>query len=111
MTIKPEHLPITTLGHDDIRETVRAINARFLLDYWSEKERNAEFPQEYFDEFLKAGFTTMTVPEEYGGGGATISQAAAMLRRGRSRWRRDRCVPTPCTQCHRAQLDYQAWQP
>jgi len=79
MAIKPEHLPITTLGHDDIRETVRLINSRFPLDYWSEKEKRHEFPQEYFDEFLKAGFTTMTVPEEYGGGGATLSQAAAMV--------------------------------
>lgn len=79
MTIKPEHLPITTLGHDDIRETVRSINSRFPLDYWSEKEKRHEFPQEYFDEFVKAGFTTMTVPEQYGGGGATLSQAAAML--------------------------------
>ena len=27
MVIKSEHLPITTLGHDDIRDAVRAINA------------------------------------------------------------------------------------
>src|SRR3954452_8525770 len=79
MAIKPEHLPITTLGHDDIRQAVRAINAKYPLEYWGEKEKRQEFPQEYFDDFLKAGFTTMTIPEEYGGGGATISQAAAML--------------------------------
>ncbi|AWK73897.1 acyl-CoA dehydrogenase [Rhodococcus oxybenzonivorans] len=79
MTIKQEHLPITTLGHDDIREAVRAINAKFPLEYWSAKEEHREFPQDYFEEFVKSGFTTMTVPEEYGGGGASISQAAAML--------------------------------
>lgn len=79
MVIKQDHLPITTLGHEDIRDAVKAINARFPLEYWSAKEKNKEFPQDYFDEFLKAGFTTMSVPEEYGGGGANISQAAAML--------------------------------
>ncbi|XVQ14995.1 acyl-CoA dehydrogenase family protein [Spirillospora sp. CA-255316] len=79
MTIRPEHLPITTLGHDDIREAVRAINAKYPLEYWSGKEKREEFPTEYFDDFVKAGFTTMTVPEEYGGGGASLSQACAML--------------------------------
>jgi len=79
MTIKPEHLPITTLGHDDIREAVRAINAKYPLEYWSEKEKKEEFPQEYFDDFNKAGWTTMSIPTEYGGGGASISEAAAML--------------------------------
>ncbi|MER7684907.1 acyl-CoA dehydrogenase family protein [Streptomyces sp. NPDC097610] len=79
MAIKPEYLPITTLGHDDIRAAVRAINAKYPLDYWGQKEKREEFPQEYYDDFVKAGFTTMTIPEEYGGGGATLSQAAAML--------------------------------
>ena len=79
MTINPEHLPVTTLGHDDIRQAVRAINAKYPLEYWSEKEREEEFPAEYFRDFVEGGFTTMTVPEEYGGGGATLSQAAAML--------------------------------
>jgi len=79
MTIKPEHLPITTLGHESIRESVRAINAKYPLDYWLKMETEKQFPQEYFDDFVKAGWTTMTVPEEFGGGGATLSQAAAML--------------------------------
>jgi acyl-CoA dehydrogenase len=78
MTIKQEHLPITTLGHESIRESVRAINAKYPLEYWQEKEERCEFPQEYFDDFVRAGWTTMTVPEEYGGGGATLSQATAM---------------------------------
>jgi acyl-CoA dehydrogenase len=79
MTIKPEHLPITTLGHDSIRASVRALNAKYPLEYWQEKEERHEFPHEYFEDFVKAGWTTMTVPEQYGGGGATLSQAAAML--------------------------------
>lgn len=79
MSIRAEHLPITTLGHDEIRDAVRAINAKYPLEYWSEKEAREEFPEEYFRDFVESGFTAMTVPEEYGGGGATISQAAAML--------------------------------
>ena len=79
MSIKRDHLPITTLGHEDIREAVRAINAKYPLDYWLQKENDKEFPQEYFEDFVKAGFTAMTVPEEYGGGGATVSQTSAML--------------------------------
>ncbi len=79
MSIKAEHIPVTTLGHESIREAVRSINAKYPLDYWSDKEARKEFPQEYFDDFVNAGFTTMTVPEEFGGGGATVSQTAAML--------------------------------
>lgn len=79
MTIKAEHLPITTLGHEDIREAVRGINAKYPLEYWSQKEKNQEFPQGYFEDFVKAGWTTMSIPVEYGGGGATISEACAML--------------------------------
>lgn len=79
MTIKPENLPLTTVGHDEIRESVRALNAKYSLEYWAEKEKKEEFPQDYFDDFVRAGWTTMTVPEEYGGGGATVSQTSAML--------------------------------
>ena len=79
MSIKPAHLPITTLGNDDIRSAVRAINSKYPLEYWSAKEKAQEFPQEYYVDFVNAGFTAMSVPEEYGGGGATISQSAAML--------------------------------
>jgi acyl-CoA dehydrogenase len=79
MAIKPDNLPITTLGHDDIRSAVRAINSKYPLEYWGAKEKAKEFPQEYYEEFVAAGFTTMSVPEEFGGGGATLSQSAAML--------------------------------
>lgn len=79
MSIKQEHLPITTLGHEDIREAVRGLNAKYPLEYWSKKEKDQEFPQEYFDDFVKAGWTTMSVPTEYGGGGASVSEACAML--------------------------------
>ncbi|MFJ8001310.1 acyl-CoA dehydrogenase family protein [Streptomyces sp. NPDC096310] len=79
MSIRQEHLPITTLGHDDIRDAVKAINAKYPLEYWSGKEERQEFPEEYYRDFVESGFTTMTVPEEYGGGGASLSQAAAML--------------------------------
>lgn len=70
---------MTTVGHEEIREAVRALNSKFSLEYWAEKEKKEEFPQEYFDEFQRAGWVTMSIPTEFGGGGASISESAAML--------------------------------
>lgn len=62
-----------------LRQTVKALCAKYPLDYWEEKDRNHELPEEFFKEFADAGFMGILIPEEYGGGGGTMSDLAAVL--------------------------------
>lgn len=49
------------------------------LDYWREKDEAGEFPHEIWDDFTKAGFMGITVPEEYGGEGMGMIDVAALV--------------------------------
>lgn len=66
-------------GQADLRDAVRVLCARFPLEYWDRHDLDKEFPQEFFEAFARAGYLGVLVPEEYGGGGGTMSQMAAIL--------------------------------
>ena len=51
----------------------------FSLDYWLEKDRKAEYPCEFVRAFAQAGWLGMIIPEEYGGSGLGVTEAALML--------------------------------
>jgi acyl-CoA dehydrogenase len=68
--------------HEDrreIRDAAIAMCRKFPLDYWEEQDISERFPQEFFEEFARAGFLGITIPEEYGGGGGTLADLAAVL--------------------------------
>ncbi|MBK1787334.1 acyl-CoA dehydrogenase family protein [Prauserella cavernicola] len=62
--------------HDDIREAVRALCAKFPDDYWAEHDDSQEFPWEFYDAVVEGGWLGLTVPTEYGGGGLGVTEAA-----------------------------------
>src|SRR5690606_33521569 len=66
--------------HESIREAVRAMCARFGDDYWMEKDEKHEFPWEFYRAVADAGWLGLTIPEEYGGGGLGVSEAAIVER-------------------------------
>ncbi|MGD8565954.1 MAG: acyl-CoA dehydrogenase family protein [Candidatus Bathyarchaeota archaeon] len=41
----------------------------FGPEYWREKDKNHEFPEDFWKTLVNAGFTGITIPEDYGGGG------------------------------------------
>jgi acyl-CoA dehydrogenase len=53
--------------------------AKYDLDYWLEHERDHEFPEDWYQEFAAAGFLGIMIPEQYGGGGGTITDMSAVL--------------------------------
>ncbi|WP_206932851.1 acyl-CoA dehydrogenase family protein [Roseococcus thiosulfatophilus] len=68
-----------TAEQAEIRAQVLKLCAGFGDDYWLRKEREAAFPHEFHAAIAKGGWLGIAMPEEYGGGGLGISEAAVMM--------------------------------
>ncbi len=62
-----------------IRKSVAALVRRFDDHYWAEKDRDHEFPTEYYDAIAAGGWLGLTIPEAYGGHGLGITEASLLL--------------------------------
>ena len=62
-----------------IRKEVATLARSFSPDYWLEKDRKAEYPWEWMKAFTDGGWLGMIVPEEYGGSGLGVTEAALLL--------------------------------
>jgi acyl-CoA dehydrogenase len=66
--------------HDDIRMAVRKLCAGFSDEYWAERDEKHDFPWEFFNAIVDGGWLGLTIPEEYGGGGLGVTEAAIVER-------------------------------
>ncbi|WP_380879216.1 acyl-CoA dehydrogenase [Sphingomonas sp. DBB INV C78] len=64
---------------DSIREGVRAVVRRFDDDYWLARDEDGVFPHEFHRAMAEAGWLGITMPEEYGGAGLGVTEAAVMI--------------------------------
>jgi len=64
-----------------IEDAVGAICDQFDDNYWLRAEEEHRFPQELVDEMVKAGWMGVTMPQEYGGAGLGITEAAIIIKR------------------------------
>ena len=62
-----------------IREGVRAVVTRFDDDYWLERDEDGKFPREFHRAMADGGWLGITMPEEYGGAGLGVTEAAIMM--------------------------------
>ena len=62
-----------------IVEQVAKIAARFDDAYWLTRDREGGFPHEFHAAFAEAGWLGIAMPEEYGGAGLGITEAALMM--------------------------------
>jgi acyl-CoA dehydrogenase len=62
-----------------IRESVRALCAKFPGEYWRKLDRERAYPGEFVAALTQAGFLAALIPEEYGGSGLTMTAAAAIM--------------------------------
>ena len=62
-----------------IREAIDKLCVPFDDVYWRDKDRENEYPEEFVDALYREGWMSMLIPEEYGGGGADIRDAAVVL--------------------------------
>jgi acyl-CoA dehydrogenase len=63
----------------DIRESVRALCAKFPGEYWRDLDRERAYPTAFVNALTEAGYLAALIPEEFGGSGLTISAAAAIV--------------------------------
>ena len=68
-----------TPEQDAIRDAIAKICARFGDDYWLKKDKEGGFPKELHQALAKDGWLGVAMPEEYGGSGLGITEAAVMM--------------------------------
>ena len=62
-----------------IREAVGRICASFDDDYWRERDRSGSFPDAFRAALIEGGWLGIAMPEEFGGSGLGITEAAIMM--------------------------------
>jgi acyl-CoA dehydrogenase len=62
-----------------VRAAIEKICARFGDDYWLERDRDGEFPDEFHRALAGDGWLGICIPEAYGGAGLGITEAAVMM--------------------------------
>ncbi len=62
-----------------IRDSVLKLCAGFGDAYWLEHDRTAEFPETFYRAIADAGWLGIAMPEQYGGAGLGIVEAAVLM--------------------------------
>jgi alkylation response protein AidB-like acyl-CoA dehydrogenase len=68
----------TSTGHDDLRSAIAALCADFPGEYWRSLEPD-KYPDDFVETLTKNGWLSVLIPEEYGGGGASLTEASIIL--------------------------------
>ena len=58
---------------------IEKICARFPDDYWLAKDQEGGFPHDFHRAFAKDGWLGIAMPQEYGGAGLGVTEAAVMM--------------------------------
>ncbi len=67
-------------NQESIRDAVAKICSRFDDAYWLKKDKEGGFPADFHKALAEAGWLGICIPEEYGGSGLGILEAAIMMR-------------------------------
>lgn len=67
--------------HDAIRGGVERVCAGFDDTYWAACDEEHRFPWEFYAKMAEGGWVGIAIPEQYGGGGRGITEAALVLNR------------------------------
>jgi len=69
------------LGEDQlaVRAAIEKVCAPFDDDYWLERDRTGDFPHDFHQAMARDGWLGICMPEEYGGAGLGVTEAAIMM--------------------------------
>ena len=65
--------------HAEIRAAVRAACEPFDSRYWQQVERDDAYPDAFVQALTAAGWLSALIPEAYGGGGLSLTEASVIL--------------------------------
>jgi acyl-CoA dehydrogenase len=65
--------------HADIRQAVRDVCRTFDSAYWQHVEESSGYPEAFVQALTHAGWLSALIPEEFGGGGASLTVASIIL--------------------------------
>ena len=65
--------------YKEIRNAVRDLCGSFSSEYWHKVEGESGYPDEFVKALTDAGWLSALIPEEYGGGGASLTEASVIL--------------------------------
>ena len=68
-----------TAEQEQLREAVQRLCERFGDDYWLAKDRDGGFPHDFHRAFAQAGWLGIAMPEDFGGAGLGITEAAILM--------------------------------
>jgi acyl-CoA dehydrogenase len=68
-----------TPEQDEIRETIDRLCRDFDANYWLERDREHKYPHEFVEKLTEGGWLGIAMPQEYGGAGLGITEAAIMM--------------------------------
>ena len=67
--------------HEAIVEAVDNVCSQFDDNYWSDCDEQHQFPWDFYRQMADGGWVGIAIPEQYGGGGQGITEAALVLNR------------------------------
>jgi acyl-CoA dehydrogenase len=62
-----------------IREAIAKLCARFPDEYWAKRDKEGGFPADFHQTLAKDGWLGIAMPEQFGGAGLGIGEAAVMM--------------------------------
>jgi acyl-CoA dehydrogenase len=65
--------------HQQLKSAVNELCRSFPDTYWRELDAKRGYPEEFVQALTKAGYMATLIPEEYGGAGLGVGEAAAIL--------------------------------
>ena len=68
-----------TPEQEAVRDAVARVCTRFEDEYWLERDRDGRFPTELHQALAQDGWLGICMPEEHGGAGLGITEAAIMM--------------------------------
>ena len=74
----PVSLPLPE-DHQDLREAVRALCAKFDGAYWREIDEQRGYPEAFATALTEAGWLAALIPEEFGGAGLGLTEASIIM--------------------------------
>jgi acyl-CoA dehydrogenase len=72
--------PIPSIDrHQELREAVRALCARFDSAYWQRIDADRSYPENFVETLTGAGWLAAMIPAEYGGSGLGLTEASVIM--------------------------------